>query len=149
MSPKDQLIEKAKTFGIDTEGLNDTQLKAAIKKATAEKVAELTVAVTEAKHEFEGLTEINTVKEFNVAQEKIDLAELALSEFTGKPLVSKSEPTDGTIEINGSMYTFKKTTPERFNFLGTNKTQDEWLQDKDAMELLVLCNSSFVKLVTQ
>lgn len=145
MSKKDKLIEKAKSFGIDTEGLTIEQLEAAIKKATAEKVAELTVAVTDAKTEFEALGDDASEEDKTSAQEKIDLAEQALADFTGVPLVKSSDLTPGTIELNGSVYAFKKTAPARFNFLGTNRTQEEWLQDKDAMELLILGNSSFVK----
>ena len=145
MSKKEKLIEKLKSFGIDTEGLTIEQLEAAIKKATAEKVAELTVAVTDANTEFKALGDDASAEDKATAQEKIDLAEQALAEFTGVPLVNKMDVVFGEIEINGSFYGFKKTAPARFNFLGTNRTQEEWLQDKDAMELLVLGNSSFVK----
>lgn len=147
MSPKDKLIETAKTFGIDTEGLNVEQLKAAIKKAKAEKVAELTVTVTDTKTAFEALLEDATAEVKAEALQKIELAERALAEFTGEPLVKSSDLVSGEIELNGSYYAFKKTAPARFNFLGANKTQEEWLQDKDVMELLISGNSSFVKLI--
>lgn len=145
MSKKEKLIEKAKSFGIDTEGLTIEQLEAAIKKVTAEKVAELTVAVTDAKTEFEALGADASEEDKAAAQDKINLAEQAVADFTGVPLVNKTESVPGVIEINGTFYAFRKTAPARFNFAGANKTQEEWLQDKDAMELLVLGNSSFVK----
>jgi hypothetical protein len=147
MSPKDLLIEKAKVLGIDTKGLTVDQLKAAIKKAEAEKIAELTVAVTEAKNEFEALLEDASGEDKAEALQNIGLAELALAAFTGDPLVKSSDLVSGEIELNGSFYAFKKTAPARFNFLGVNKTQEEWLQDKDIMELLISGNSSFVKLI--
>jgi len=50
-----------------------------------------------------------------------------------------------SFEYRGVEYVFKKTAPERFNFLKQNRTQQEWLQDEDAMELLVTGNSHFVK----
>lgn len=145
MSKKEKLIEKSKSFGIDTEGLTIDQLEVAIKKASAEKVAELTVAVTDAKTVFEALPEDASDEDKAAAEEKIYSAEKALADFTGVPLVEKTDSVPGVIEINGRLYGFKKTAPARFNFAGTNRTQEEWLQDKDAMELLVLGNSSFVK----
>jgi hypothetical protein len=145
MTNKEKLIEKAKALGIKTEGLTEPQLKAEIKKVGAEKFAELTVAVSDAKTEFEALKEDATDADKALAQEKIDLAEQALADFTGKPLEKKAVSEPGTIELNGSVYAFKKNAPERFNFLGVNRTQEEWLKDKDAMELLISGNSSFVK----
>lgn len=38
---------------------------------------------------------------------------------------------------NGNKYRFKKSAPERFNYLKQNKTQEEWLNDEVAMELLI------------
>lgn len=140
---KDQLIEKAKTFGIDTEGLNVEQLKAAIKKAKAEKVAELTVAVADAKTAFDALPEDASDEDKTAVQNTIDSAEIALAEFTGVPV--KTKENENVFELNGSFYGFKKSAPERFNFLGVNRTQEEWMKDEDAMELLISGNSSFVK----
>lgn len=142
---KDQLIKLAKTFGIDTEGLTVDQLKAEIKKATAEKVAELSVAVTDAKTAFESLPEDASDEDKATAQEVIDLAEKTLADFTGVQPEKQSEGNANQIEFNGSVYAFRKTAPARFNFLGVNKSQEEWLQDPDAMELLIAGNSSYVK----
>ncbi|NRT11519.1 hypothetical protein [Flavobacterium sp. 14A] len=144
---KDQLIDKAKTFGIDTEGLTVEQLKAAIKKVKAEKIAELTVAVTEAKTAFENLPEDASDEDKIAVQGNINLAEQALADFTGVPTETKEEENEAEFDFNGSTYGFKKTAPARFNFLGVNRSQEEWIQDKDAMELLISGNSSFVKLL--
>lgn len=144
---KAQLIVKAESLGIVTEGLTVDQLKAAIKNAEAEKLAELTVAVSEANQEFEELPEDATEEVVAAAQQKIELAEEALAEYTGVPTVKTPEETPGVIELNGRSYSFKKTAPARFNFLGKNRSQAEWLEDKDAMELLIGGNSSYVKLL--
>lgn len=54
----------------------------------------------------------------------------------GEDPEQSSEPRT-EFEYKGSRYRFKKSAPERFNFLKENKTQQEWLQDDDAMELLI------------
>jgi hypothetical protein len=145
MSPKDKLIEKAKTFGIDTEGLTIDQLNAAIKKAKAEKIALLTVDVLDAKTAFDALLEDASDEDKATAQARIDSAEYDLAAFTGQTVEKKSEDVPGVFDLNGSLYAFRKSAPARFNFLGTNRTQEEWLQDEVAMELLIAGNSSFVK----
>jgi hypothetical protein len=68
-----------------------------------------------------------------------------LAAFTGQTVEKKSEDVPGVFDLNGSLYAFRKSAPARFNFLGTNRTQEEWLQDEVAMELLIAGNSSFVK----
>jgi hypothetical protein len=145
MSPKDKLIEKAKTFGIDTEGLTIDQLNAAIKKAKAEKIALLTVDVLDAKTAFDALLEDASDEDKATAQARIDSAEYDLAAFTGQTVEKKIEDVPGVFDLDGSLYAFKKSAPARFNFLGTNRTQEEWLQDEVAMELLIAGNSSFVK----
>lgn len=142
---KAQLIEKAKTFGIDTEGLTVDQLKAAIKQATAEKTAALEEALNNAQQEFIDLPDTASAEDIQAAQDKVDAAEKELSDFTGIAIVKTSATDSGTFELNGSLYAFKKSAPERFNFVGKNKSQAEWLADKDAMELLISGRSSFVK----
>lgn len=144
---KAQLIVKAQSLGLATEGLTVDQLKVAIKNAEAEKFAELTVAVSEANEEFENLPEDATEEVVAAAQQKIVLAQEALAEYTGVPNAKAPEETLGVIELDGRSYSFKKTTPERFNFLGKNRSQAEWLEDKDAMELLIGGNSSYIKLL--
>ena len=144
---KAQLIVKAESLGINTEGLTVDQLKAAIKNAEAEKLAELTVAVSDAKQEFEDLPEEATEEVVAAAQMNIFLAEKALADYTGIPTAKTPEETPGVIELNGRSYSFKKTAPERFNFLGQNRSQAEWLNDADAMELLIGGNSSYIKLL--
>lgn len=46
---------------------------------------------------------------------------------------------------NGQKYGFTKRTPEKFRFNGVIKTQAEWLQDEDAMEMLIYGNSMYIK----
>lgn len=45
---------------------------------------------------------------------------------------------------NGNKFGFTKRTPEKFRFNGVIKTQAEWLQDEDAMEMLIYGNSMYI-----
>ena len=50
-----------------------------------------------------------------------------------------------SFDYDGEKYVFGKDAPKRFNFFGKNKTQEEWLQDKEAMEALISGRSQYVK----
>lgn len=45
---------------------------------------------------------------------------------------------------NGNKFGFTKRTPEKFRFNGVIKTQAQWLQDEDAMEMLIYGNSMYI-----
>jgi hypothetical protein len=164
---KEQLIKKAKSLGIDVEGLKlDTnkKLEAAIKGVVATKIGELQAGVDKAKQAYLDLPEDSDPAIVFAAEKAVETAEKELEDFTGvkiqqsspaaktvtteKPKQKVAKATaDGVFEFSGSNYAFKNSTPGRFNFLGKNQSQEEWLQDPVAMELLITGNSSFVKLL--
>lgn len=45
---------------------------------------------------------------------------------------------------NGNKFGFTKRTPDKFRFNGVIKTQAQWLQDEDAMEMLIYGNSMYI-----
>lgn len=44
-------------------------------------------------------------------------------------------------------FVFSKKAPAKFRFAGVVKTQEEWVKDKEAMELMISGNIAYVKLV--
>ena len=56
-----------------------------------------------------------------------------------------SKKTDKTITINSIEYGFYEKAPESFKFMGVIKTQEEWIEDVEAMNLMVSGNLSYVK----
>jgi hypothetical protein len=54
--------------------------------------------------------------------------------------------TDKTFKSgNGREYQFSEKAPGEFRFAGVVKTQSEWIEDEDAMEIMVSGNLSYVK----
>lgn len=47
---------------------------------------------------------------------------------------------------NGNSYQFDKTAPAAFRYAGVLKTQEEWLKDSAALELMISGNLSYLKL---
>jgi hypothetical protein len=48
-------------------------------------------------------------------------------------------------DSNSTKWVFKKDTPDAFRFNGLVRTKQEWLQDEDAMEMLVYGRSTYVQ----
>lgn len=65
------------------------------------------------------------------------------------PLGKIEDHEEGAVYVasNGNCYGWSNKCPERFNFLGINKTKEEWIQDIDAMHALVTGRSPFIKLL--
>lgn len=77
-----------------------------------------------------------------------DLAEYLKSKMTTEASeieVVASGKTDKTIKFKDVEYGFAANAPASFRFMGFVKTQEEWIADKDTMELMVSGNLSYVK----
>jgi hypothetical protein len=55
-----------------------------------------------------------------------------------------SNPSGFFEDENGGKWGFTKRTPEKFRFNGVIKNKAEWLQDEDAMEMLIYGNSMYI-----
>lgn len=78
-----------------------------------------------------------------------ELAEFLKSKLTTAALeieVVADGKTDKTVtRKNGIEYGFHPTAPASFRFMGCVKTQEEWIADEDAMDLMISGNLSYVK----
>lgn len=161
-------LKIAQELGIENaESLSASQLKKAIDAAKAKAEVPAEEASSE---EFISIDEIEAA---NVAAQEEVLA--ILSEYLGvddirsldvetvKALLADKETEEAaSIEVvidaeegktnesftasNGKEYVFTPDAPAAFRCFGTAKTQKEWLEDTDSMELLVAGNLSFLTL---
>jgi hypothetical protein len=137
----DEYNEKADALIVATIGFE------AFEKLSADEITESQNTVSEfnqkAKSFIEGLIDFG---EF----ETLSVEELIASLKT-KPEVSNIEvvldgKTDKTYKAkNGILYGFSATAPGSFRFMSIVKTQEEWIADDDAMDLMVSGNLSYVK----
>jgi BMFP domain-containing protein YqiC len=140
-----ELLVVAKAFGIETRGLKAAQLEEAVAIAKATTRKDLEQAVENALQAATDLPDTATTEEKEAATAVLSDAHKALTLFEETyPAEINEEPTPETIEYNGREYGFSDSAPERFNFLGQNKSQAEWLADEDAMELLIAGKNSFI-----
>ncbi|WP_417365932.1 hypothetical protein [Flavobacterium beibuense] len=100
--------------------------------------------------EEENAGDENKGEDPEVVQEQAKTSKAKKPQASTKKAETKATKTEETttaktVEIDGVTYGFTRKAPERINFLGKNKSQAEWLQDPDAMELLALGNSMYVK----
>ncbi|MBC7847247.1 MAG: hypothetical protein H7Y10_12220 [Flavobacterium sp.] len=64
------------------------------------------------------------------------------------PVVDAEElgRTSNSFACKGKEYIFHEDSPAAFRYLGQFRTQEEWMSDEDAMELMVAGNLSFLTL---
>lgn len=79
------------------------------------------------------------------AEELVDYLKSKMTDEASEIEVEVSGKTDKTIKFKGIDYGFVATAPASFRFMGFVKTQEEWIADDDAMELMVSGNLSYVK----
>lgn len=145
-----QLHEKAAALKIDTEGVSDENLEVIVSyieefKALANKEsreAELSAMLSE----FLGVEDV-----YELSKEEIQtlLAKKETEKAAGLEVVLEpveEGKTDETITVNGQSYGFAEDAPAAFRYLGQLKTQQEWISDKDAVELMVAGNLAFLTL---
>lgn len=144
------LVVKAEALGIESiEGLSNTELShliLATENSILEDVKEKLIerlnslaSVLGIENAWELTPEELTVK----ASEK--LAALQGAEKTEEAVEVKGR-TDKTYKSkSGKEYRFKEKAPAAFRFLGKLQTQEAWIADEEAMELMVLGNLSYVE----
>lgn len=79
------------------------------------------------------------------AEELTEYLESKMTDEASEIEVEVSGKTDKTIKFKGIDYGFSAAAPASFRFMGFVKTQEEWIADDDAMDLMVSGNLSYVK----
>lgn len=140
-------------LGIESEGLSEEELTTAVGVALDAKLekdlAEQTTAASEEVlailSEYLGVDDIKTL---SVEEVQILLNEKSTAEALELETVVEEEvKTDDSFTAqNGKEYVFTPDAPAAFRCLGVAKTQKEWLEDTDSMELLVAGNLTFLTL---
>jgi hypothetical protein len=140
-------------LGIESEGLSEEELTTAVGVALDEKLTkdlgEQTAAASEEVlailSEYLGVDDIRTL-----SVEEVELLLTEKETATASELETVVEEEGKTEESftarNGKEYVFTPDAPAAFRCLGVAKTQKEWLDDTESMELLVAGNLSFLTL---
>ena len=139
-------------LGIAHEGLSEEELTTAVGVALDEKLAkdlaEQAAAASEEVlailSEYLGVEDIRTL---SVEAVQLILAEKSTAEALELETVVEEGRTEESFTAqNGKEYVFTPDAPAAFRCLGVAKTQKEWLEDSDSMELLVAGNLTFLTL---
>jgi hypothetical protein len=156
-------IENLKTAISEAEAENEAKELAAGKAAlisellgvdfntsTLEEVrtAAETVVIENAKTRSEVLKKHIGFDLFEIEPEALDAALIQLKATEASPVVEKV-PEGKTSKYfksgNGIKYVFDDEAPEAFRFADVVKTQKEWMEDADSMELMIQGGVSYVK----
>ncbi|MBN8565243.1 MAG: hypothetical protein J0M25_00725 [Flavobacteriales bacterium] len=158
-------VEQLKAAIAEAEALAQAEAE---KAALIEKATGLGIEVT-SDMEVSDIEKLIIVTESGLVQAKLDAVTTALgledaSGLTPDELAAKvaeklqvnqseevkaEEPvgkTDKTFKAsNGKTYGFAADAPAAFRYLGKKQTQEKWIADKDAMELMISGNLNFVE----
>ena len=149
-----ELVAAAKDLGIETEGLDENELykqvlvtensnQAALVEVLRERVALLTGALG-----IEAKEELSSEELSAIAKEKVESL-LATApeakEASSGPIVLKGKSDKPFKSASGKEYRFTEKAPAAFRFGGVVKTQEDWLKDKDSMELMILGNLTYLE----
>jgi hypothetical protein len=132
---KENLIATAESLGINPLGLTVVQLE----KAIAEKEAADVVKATLDKALEFGI-ETKEV-DFEVVAEAVSKKEAELKAIAD----AKAKELEGKFELDGKIYGLSERTPKTLRVLDTTYTQEELLQNAEAMQFLIVGRSCFVK----
>lgn len=144
------LREKATVLGIDHDNLSDENLEiivAYVEKFNAMANDEAREAeLSQMLSEFLGVDDV-----YSLSKEEINalLDKKVTEEASGVEVVlekSKDGKTDQSFTLNGKEYVFAEDAPAAFRYLGQRRTQKEWIEDSDALELMVAGKLSFITL---
>ena len=140
-------------LGIASEGLSEEELTTAVGVALDEKLAkdlaEQSAAASEEVlailSEYLGVKDIRTL---SVEAVQLILAEKSTADASELETVveEKGKTEESFMAQNGKEYVFTPDAPAAFRCLGVAKTQKEWLEDTDSMELLIAGNLTFLNL---
>lgn len=140
-------------LGIAHEGLSEEELNTAVGVALGEKLAtDLAEQAAAASEEVLAILSeylgVPDIRSLSVEEVKLLLDGKSTAEASGLETVVEEEgKTEESFKAkNGKEYVFTPDAPAAFRCLGVAKTQKEWLEDTDSMELLVAGNLTFLTL---
>lgn len=151
-----ELVEAAKELGIETEGLDETELTKQILVAENSKLSGVNEALKERIAVLTGVFGIEDKEDLSaeelsvIAKEKVESL-LATApeakEASSGPIVLKGKSDKPFKSASGKEYRFTEKAPAAFRFGGVVKTQEDWLKDKDSMELMILGNLTYLEVI--
>ena len=140
-------------LGIAHEGLSEEELTTAVGVALDEKLAkDLAEQATAASEEVLAILSeylgVDDIRTLSVEEVKLLLDEKSTAEASELEvvLVDEGKTEESFKAQNGKEYVFTPDAPAAFRCLGVAKTQKEWLDDTESMELLVAGNLTFLTL---
>jgi len=140
-------------LGIESEGVSEEELNTAVGVAMDEKLArELAEQSAAASLEVLAILSeylgVDNISDLSVEEVKALLDEKSTDAAAEIETVIEEEgKTDESFTAeNGKEYVFTPDAPAAFRCLGVAKTQKEWLEDTDSMELLIAGNLTFLTL---
>jgi hypothetical protein len=141
----------AEELGFDSEGLSEEELTIAVESVLEKLAKELAEQSAASEEVLEILSEylgVENISNLSVEEVKAILEEKSTAAAAEIETVIEEEgKTDESfIAENGKEYVFTPDAPAVFRCLGVPKTQKEWMQDQDSMELLIAGNLSFLTL---
>lgn len=162
-----ELEKKAEELGIDHENVSNEDLQSAIdaelQRIQQEQNDQEAEKIRQDKIAF--LAEHLGIEDFeNTSIEELKSAVLTRDESLVKEATANQTPVVGAEEVsasvegksektftaqNGKEYQFSKDAPAAFRYAGALKTQKEWIEDADAMQLMVSGNLSYLILKNQ
>lgn len=142
------LRDKAVALGIDAEDITDENLEIIVAyaqefNAKANDEARET-ELSEMLSEFLGVDDIYSLSKEEI---KVLLDKKEADKASGIEVVldkSQDGKTDKSFTVDGKEYVFAEDAPAAFRYLGRRRTQKEWIEDSDAVELMVAGKLSFL-----
>lgn len=142
------LREKALVLGIDAEDITDENLEVIVAyvqefNTKANDEARET-ELSEMLSEFLGVDDIYSLSPEEI---KVLLGKKEAEKASGIEVVldkSQDGKTNKSFTVNGKEYMFAEDAPAAFRYLGLRRTQKEWIEDSDALELMVAGKLSFL-----
>ncbi len=141
------LREKAKGFGISTEDKSDVEI--------AEEITDFEATVEATKKAFLFSEKLNLLVDFlqienfeNLSPEELkELLDKKATETANSLEVTETEvdgKTSESFEFEGKEFVFAEDAPGSFRYFGKLQTQEEWIRDKTAMELMISTKVSYI-----
>lgn len=139
---KAALIEKATALGI--EGASDMEVSD-IEKLIIVTESGLVQAKLEAVTTALGLEDASGLTPDELAAKVAEKLQVNQPEEVKKVEEPKGKTKKTFKAENGKTYGFTKDAPAAFRYAGKKLTQEEWIADKDAMELMIAGRLNFVE----
>jgi len=149
-----ELKKVADALEISTEGLSDEEITAAIDaegaKLLEEKQAQVHEEIMATLSEYLGVEDIRsldleTVKTLLAEKETAEASPLEVI-VTDDTTIEEGKTDASFTDSKGREWVFADDAPAGFRCLGIERTQAEWMEDADAMELFVEGDLSFLTL---